>query len=189
MKRLFGWIRSHKVISTGALAVTVMVLVGGLIWFQPQKLFVDRRVEETLPQAGEPGAGEEEADGPAAIPTTTVPPQPVVVSSGDFVELDHAGTGRADLIRLPDGLYVVRFEDLDVSNGPDLRVILSTSELVSDGGAYDEDFVDLGALKGNVGSQNYEIPPDVDVSRYHSVVIWCRRFNSSFNAAPIGPVT
>lgn len=88
---------------------------------------------------------------------------------------------------LPDGSRVLRFEDLDVSNGPDLRVILSTSPLVADRGAYDEEFFDIGELKGNRGNQNYDIPAEVDLGAYTSLAIWCRRFNYTFNAAPLTP--
>jgi hypothetical protein len=50
------------------------------------------------------------------------------------------------------------------------------------------EFVDIGALKANQGNQNYELPPEVDVGEYSTVAIWCRRFNYTFNAAPLTPV-
>ena len=52
---------------------------------------------------------------------------------------------------------------------------------VFDDGAW----VDLGALKGNVGSQNYAIPADVDLAQLTSVSIWCDRFDVSFGAAEL----
>ena len=52
-------------------------------------------------------------------------------------------------------------------------------------GAFDDAYVDLGGLKGNIGDQNYEIPADVDLSQYQSVVIWCDRFNVAFGAADL----
>ena len=71
-------------------------------------------------------------------------------------------------------------------NGPDLRVILSPSDLVDDRDAYHVDgFYDLGVLKGNQGNQNYEIPDEVDLSQYSTVAIFCIRFNYTFNAATI----
>ena len=45
--------------------------------------------------------------------------------------------------------------------------------------------LDLGPLKGNVGNQNYVVPAGTDLSRYRSVVIWCRRFAVPFGAAPL----
>ena len=52
-------------------------------------------------------------------------------------------------------------------------------------GAFDDDFIDLGDLQGNVGDQNYEIPNDVDLTWYSTVVIWCVRFDSAFGAAAL----
>ena len=53
------------------------------------------------------------------------------------------------------------------------------------GGWEDGAYVDLGALKGNQGSANYEIAPDVDLARYTTAVIWCRRFTVGFAVAPL----
>jgi len=40
-------------------------------------------------------------------------------------------------------------------------------------------------LKGNVGDQNYDVPADLDLSRYRAVSIWCRCFSVNFGAAPL----
>jgi len=40
-------------------------------------------------------------------------------------------------------------------------------------------------LKGNIGNQQYELPGDVTVSRYSTVVIWCRAFSVLFARAPL----
>jgi hypothetical protein len=46
-------------------------------------------------------------------------------------------------------------------------------------------FIPLGALKGNVGDQNYEVPADIDLRKYQAVTIWCRRFGVNFGTAPL----
>jgi hypothetical protein len=76
----------------------------------------------------------------------------------------------------------LRFEPFETDNGPDLNVYLVNSAA---GGV--EDFVDLGNLKGNVGDQNYEIPPGVDLTVHDTVVIWCVRFSSPFGEATLAP--
>ena len=131
---------------------------------------------------------EEDEDSVTAPASGVVPPSfPLTLSEGSFIDLAHTGTGIAKIIELEDGTRILRIEDLDILNGPDLRVILSPSELVDDDAAYDDGpFVDLGVLKGNKGNQNYEIPDDVDLDDFGTVAIWCRRFNVTFNAAPIG---
>jgi hypothetical protein len=130
----------------------------------------------------------EEAEGAVTEPAAgEVPPSfPLTLGEGAFIDLAHTGTGVVKVIELEDGTRILRFEDLDVLNGPDLRVILSPSALVEDDGAYDDGaFLDLGPLKGNKGNQNYEIPPEIDLDDFATVAIWCRRFNVSFNAAPL----
>ena len=118
--------------------------------------------------------------------TTTVPEGPVLLSVSEWISIGHPGTGTVLVYRQPDGSHVVRFEDLDVSNGPDLLVILSAAPLVDDRAAYSEvAFLSLGDLKGNQGNQNYVVPPDVNLEDYQTVAIWCRRFNYTFNAAEI----
>ena len=118
--------------------------------------------------------------------TTTVPEGPVLLSRSEWISIGHPGTGTVLVYRQPDGSHVVRFEDLDVSNGPDLLVILSAAPLVDDRAAYSEvAYLSLGDLKGNQGNQNYVVPAEVNLDDYQTVAIWCRRFNYTFNAAEI----
>ena len=46
-------------------------------------------------------------------------------------------------------------------------------------------FLHIAALKGNIGDQNYDLPSDVDLSKYRAVTIWCRRFGVNFATAPL----
>ena len=56
---------------------------------------------------------------------------------------------------------------------------------IDDGQGLDDDFVSLGRIKGNIGSQNYELPADIDLTRYKTVVLWCRRFSTAFGTADL----
>ena len=119
----------------------------------------------------------------AGIATAQATGQPVVLSSGEFFSGEHSTTGTALVIALPDGSVVVRFEGLDTSNGPDLRVVLSPDE-ASESWEYSDRLI-LEELKGNIGEQNYVLGADVDLTGYRSVVIWCERFSVAFGAAAI----
>ncbi len=181
----------------GAAFVALAVVV--IAWFQPQKLFLDDKVNEALPDlvvtTPAPAAAAEEpmVDEPAAVPAPPVDPvtaataeaarigSPVAVTSGAFVSLDHPTAGNAYLVVQPDGSRLLRIEDLETDNGPDLRVVLNTAAAGS--GDYG-DLLELGRLKGNIGSQNYEIPADLDLATIQSVVIWCERFSAPFGEAP-----
>ncbi len=50
---------------------------------------------------------------------------------------------------------------------------------------YGREYLNLGPLKGNIGSQNYTIPTEADLAGFRSVVIWCRRFAVGFGVAPL----
>lgn len=170
-------------------AVLVVVVAAGLVWFQPWKAFVDERVDEAVPTVPttEPTTEPTEGTGgePAAADEPPSATEPTVLRRGDFVSLDHTTSGAAQVLELSDGSRFLRLEDLDTSNGPDLFVYLTTNPAGGDEGAFDDDFVNLGRLEGNLGSQNYEVPAEVDLDRYTSVVIWCDRFNSAFGAADL----
>ena len=90
---------------------------------------------------------------------------------------------------MPDGSRVLRLQDLQTSNGPLLKVWLTDAPVLpgTDGwGVFDDGgCVDLGELKGNIGSSNYPLPADADLARLTSVSVWCDRFNVSFGAATL----
>ena len=102
-----------------------------------------------------------------------------------FVSLDHGTSGSLVLLQDADGRRYARIENLDTDQGPDVYVYLSTNTVDGPEEAFDDDYVNLGGLQGNLGNQNYEIPPDTDLTRYRSVVLWCDRFDSAFGAASL----
>lgn len=173
---------------TAVLLAGVTAVAGfGLYWFQPWKLWQDETVREALPGT----ATTAPAAAPSGSASAAPPAGPVTLASGELISHEHATTGTVSLVRLADGSRVVRLEGLDTSNGPDLRVWL-TDAPVKEGRAgwhvFDDGrHVDLGALKGNKGDQNYTLPEDVDLSAWTSVSIWCDRFDVSFGAAELAP--
>ncbi len=114
-----------------------------------------------------------------------MPDEPTVLVMGSFIDIDpiHGAEGSATIYELPDGDRVLRFEDFRSKNGPDLHVYLSTEAPTSTFAGLGADEIHLGALKGNVGNQNYDIPADVDLSEYRSVVIYCVPFHVVFSTA------
>ena len=118
-----------------------------------------------------------------APPANTVP-QVRIAAMGNFIRRSHPTEGSA--VVLTDGKEsFLRFEDFKTDNGPDLNVYLSTAPTDAPAGQFDDDFIDLGDLKGNIGSQNYKIPDGVDLDTYSTVVIWCVRFSVIFGAADL----
>ncbi|MFI5557855.1 DM13 domain-containing protein [Amycolatopsis japonica] len=159
----------------------VVAVAAGLYWFQPWKLWVNETVQEALPVAA-----------PTSESAAPAPKEPMVVATGALISHEHATTGDVRILRAADGSLVLRLENLDTSNGPDLRVWLTDAPVIPgkdgwfvfDDGAY----VSAGKLKGNKGSQNYALPAGTDLARYSSVTIWCDRFNVSFGAAELAKI-
>ncbi len=115
--------------------------------------------------------------------------QPQAGLTGQFRDADsfHKGSGTATVYDLgADGGQILRLEDFRVTNGPDLRVLLANApnpESHSD--LDDAGYVELGKLKGNVGSQNYDIPSSVSLADVQSVVIYCNPFRVVFSVATL----
>jgi hypothetical protein len=146
------------------------------------------RCEGVAQAAEQPSAT---ADASAADPTGGAPAptsapengfEASVAADGEFEGADdfHFGRGQALLIEEAPGEYVLRFENFEVRNGPDLFVYLSTDE---DG--YSDDGLELGELKGTKGAFNYEVPAGTDVSGFKSAVVWCKQFSVLFAVAPL----
>ena len=141
--------------------------------------------EATQPESAEPEATQPEAQQPEAAEPESAEPQIIVEAAGSFIDRSHPTEGSARVLGDGSGLRFLRLEDFRTDNGPDLNVYLSDAPPDAPAGAFDDDFVDLGDLKGNVGSQNYEIPAGLDLDRYSTVAIWCVRFGVVFGAADL----
>ena len=104
--------------------------------------------------------------------------EPLVGNFMDAGDGFHKAEGIAKVIDLTDGRTFLRLENLKTTNGPDLYLYLSTGKDVSE-------IVDLGRLKGNIGNQNYEIPAGTDLSKFNTVLIWCKAFSTLFGSAQL----
>jgi hypothetical protein len=121
---------------------------------------------------------------PSAPNESTPSPAPLVARSGAFHGSDdfHFGRGTARLIETAPSQFVLRLEDFEVRNGPDLFVYLSPS---ADG--YVDGAIEVAKLKADKGNQNYDAPAGAFTGgkRPASVVIWCKQFSHLFATAPL----
>ena len=189
---------------TTIISLLGVVVVGAVVWYLASPLFFDNVVEEDFPisipsaeeieqMSEEEKAQKEEEimEAAAKMPDKEMEEampegEPIALSQGQFVDADsvHKGSGSATIYQLPDGKNLLRFEDFNVTNGPDLHVLLATSPKPTSSSDIGE-YVDLGSLKGNIGSQNYEIPADVNLDQYQSIVIYCMPFHVVFSTATL----
>lgn len=148
--------------------ILIAVAAAGALWFAwwtISPFFIDKKVSEELNISAE-------SEGV----------QPVLARRGVFKGFDriHTGSGNVSVIQVGER-YVLRFEDnFAVANGPDLVVGLGK------GGVYQKG-TQIAALKGNIGSQNYDVPLDIKLEDYDEVWIWCRAFSVGFAKAILTP--
>ena len=104
--------------------------------------------------------------------------EPQILKTGMFVGLDnHFAEGDAKLLQVGDQQFL-RFENFEVTNGPDLRVYITQGGDVKQG-------IHLEKLKGSKGAQNYALD-GIDTSVYDTVVIYCQPFGVYFGEAALG---
>jgi len=100
-----------------------------------------------------------------------------IIKSGSFDGLaGHFAEGTAKIILVGDTTYL-RFEDFQVTNGPDLRVYLTSDGDVNNG-------IHLDKLKGSKGDQNYLLE-NIDVDTYDTVVVYCQPFGVYFGQSEL----
>ncbi|MDR7454517.1 MAG: DM13 domain-containing protein [Armatimonadota bacterium] len=136
-------------------------------WYLGSPLFITRTVDEPSPGGVATGA---------------------VLARGAFAGADdfHKGSGMATVYRVGEGL-VLRLEPFQVTNGPDLHVILTAHPTPRTRADVMAAYVELGRLKGNVGGQNYALPRGVALADVKAVVIYCKPFHVVFAVAPLAP--
>ena len=145
--------------------------------FDPAKASAEMEIAMTA----EPNVSDDEMPEDAAGEMT-------IIAQGQIYDIAHEGMGTATIYQLADGSRVLRFENFEVLNGPQLHVYLAQQNPVPNSvGIELEGILDLGPLKGNIGDQNYNIPDEILLDNFQSVVIWCVPFRVPFNAAPLNP--
>jgi hypothetical protein len=151
--------------------IPIAAVVAVLAWyaFRPERLVVNRTVDETMPSTQGSSSS-----------------KPLV--SGQFYSILHPTAGTATIYQMGDGTRVLRFTGFSTSNGPDVHVYMVASDDAKDIATVQHaGFVDLGVIKGNIGDQNYTLASDLDLAKYRAVSIWCKRFSVNFGAAALKP--
>jgi len=148
------------------IAVGLPVLIAAWWAFRPEKLWINKVVNEPAPFTEAGGL------------------QPIF--TGRFEGRAHPTSGRATIYEASGGMRRLSLSDFKTSNGPDVHVVLARADdpaLDQEVLKTDLDHVELGSLKGNQGDQNYDIPASVDLKKYNAVVIYCERFHAVFGMA------
>jgi hypothetical protein len=164
-----------RMVAFGAAAVAVLAVV-------VLPAYDDTTVVESFPEAAaDPAPPPSTAPG-APTTATTAPAAPVVLGTGMLEGIDHDAMGTVRIYERPDGGHVVGLEDIDVQPGPDYDVYVVPGA--------DRDQLDgatrLDDLRGNQGTQFYDVAGADLTAGAWTVLIWCQTFDVPIaNATPV----
>jgi hypothetical protein len=153
-----------KTLLTTTIIAAIILLP--LAWYLLAPLFYDTIVNEEIPTTTN-----------NKNETTTIPVF-TTTKEGIFKDADkfHKTTGKAKIIEQENN-KILRLENFETTNGPDLYVYLATNEEATD-------YINLGRLKGNIGNQNYELN-NSNTEQYPYVLIWCEQFSTLFGSTKL----
>ncbi|BDQ30366.1 hypothetical protein NZNM25_09920 [Nitrosopumilus zosterae] len=159
--------------------IIAVAIVGGISAYAVSPYFLESTIDEALPTnvvlqpKDETMMDENMMDENMMDETVPMSYAGIFIGVGDGI---HDAQGDAYTIPLEDKNNILRLENFESTNGPDLYVYLSTDDNASD-------IVNLGKLKANKGNQNYDIPEGTDLQKYNKVLIWCKTFSVLFGSA------
>jgi len=157
--------------------VIVIVFIAGYYFVWPYFDVIEQN--DSLPESVLPFVKKEMVDGSMQETILGSDEEPFAFGPYDVIATTgHPASGIVRIFDTESG-YVVRYENLETINGPDLHIYLSKTPDA-------KEYVDLGPLKATKGNINYEVPPEVtDIGEYGYVLTWCEPFNVLFNYAEI----
>ena len=176
-------LRSSAVRAAAIVAGLLLVSIG---WYLGSPLFIRTTANEALPSAAASPNASATTQPLGATPVVNTEAPVVVLARGElqFVDSLHNGKGPVLLLRVGDQ-RLLRFENVAITNAPDVHVYLSRET----GGKWnDATSLYIGALKATNGSFNYEVPAATDLAPFKSVVVWCRAFAVLVTWADLAPV-
>ena len=186
--------------------VVGLVVFAAVSWWLASPLFDEgERLEEDLgfqvagmattptpmqaPAATPTADASDDATATPAASTVTATPEPTqatgageLIAMGELIGSDsfHTASGQVLLVRSPDGEVILRFQDFEVRNGPDLFIYLTPDP---EGDVHVDGAINLSEIKATSGSVNYDVPMDVDPDVFRSAVVYCRAFSVIFATA------
>lgn len=173
------------------ITIVVIAIIGGLYYFV-SPLFNVQEVNDEAPevQSGVENLSAEEKEemntlmlelnAEAELAMEEDMPEMVAVSES-FPVMGTFGHPASGSVKIIENLNetIIRYEDFETINGPNLHVYLSKD-------IEGKEFIDLGPIRGTKGNINYTVPQGVDLSEYRYVMYWCVPFAVLFNYADLG---
>jgi hypothetical protein len=111
---------------------------------------------------------------------------PEALASGRFHQVAHKGEGTATIYLLWDGRRVLRLTDFRTAHRPDLLLyLISAQDAPENETVKRSEVFSLGPLRSHEGDQEYAVPADLDLTRFHAVTVWSPKYGVNFTTAPL----
>ncbi len=98
------------------------------------------------------------------------------ISSGTFKGMsNHTTTGGVSVVKGADGYEVVLAKDFTFDGAPDPKLGFGNDGFVKD--------TLFSPLRSNKGEQVYQLPPNIDPTKFNEFYLWCEKFNVPLGVA------
>lgn len=116
---------------------------------------------------------------PTIVLNEMIDAQATLKYNGTFTDGPYGNvTGNVAIYKNTNGNFQLRLENIQVSNGPSLKVYLSKER-------QPVNFISLGNLKSTQGNQVYDIMDVPDFTLYKYALIHCKQYNHLFGSAEL----
>ena len=150
---------------TVGLAISLVTLFGLWYAFRPEKLFVNKRVDEP----------------PPATLTRLTP-----LYTGSFRNGARETSGRATVYQQANGGRVLTLSNLSTPDEPELDLILIDANSIPkslDFAAGLSNSKDIGRIEAGKRDQSYALPADTDIGRFNTAAIYSPGLHAVFGTA------
>ena len=105
-----------------------------------------------------------------------------VAGMGSFTSYVHNLAGKCTLYVDSANIRILRFEDFNMSQGPDVYVFLSKANNYSEANVVQLARLGDGYSKASL---HFNVDPTIDLSKYQFVLVYCVQYNSLFGYAEL----
>jgi len=124
----------------------------------------------------------------AAIEFQPAESTPTKYKAGKFTKKRYSINGGWEVEEKDGKTFITFNENFKTKGGPDLKLYLSPNSLESlSSKSAETGAIKLGVLKSNRGTQTYNVPQDIELSKYKSLIIHCEAFSVLWGGFDLTP--
>ena len=100
-----------------------------------------------------------------------------ILAGGSWTNRGYDIAGEWQIVEREGNRFIIFDNNFKTRSGPDLKVYLSKTRINQlDGSDVDQSSIKIGALQSSEGAQEYQIPNELILDSFKSVVIHCEKY-------------